>query len=125
MSDQPRMLRLAELWERTSAKGARYFSGFMGDVQLLLFDGGEKEHPTRPGERVHVWRLMAQERDPNRRPQARREQPTRGPATDQAVREQADQAAPEILGSKAERDRAVQQWSERFDARGPDDEVPW
>src|SRR3954451_14230971 len=70
MSD-PRMVKLAELWERTSARGTRYFSGFMGDTQVLLFDGGEKAHPTKPGETVHVWRLMVQERDPARRPQAR------------------------------------------------------
>src|SRR4051794_5463210 len=67
----PRMVKLAELWERTSARGSRYFSGFMGDAQVLLFDGGAKPHPTRPGETVHVWRLMVQERDPARRPQAR------------------------------------------------------
>jgi hypothetical protein len=36
-----------------------------------MFDGGEREHPTRPEETVHVWRLMVQERDPARRPQAR------------------------------------------------------
>src|SRR3954463_8009873 len=66
-----RMVRLAELWERTSARGTRYFSGFLGDAQVLMFDGGEREHPTRPGETVHVWRLMVQERDPARRPQAR------------------------------------------------------
>src|SRR3954454_12927140 len=72
MNGEPRMVRLAELWERTSARGTRYFSGFMGDAQVLLFDGGEREHPTKPGETVHVWRLMVQERDPARRPQARR-----------------------------------------------------
>ncbi len=70
MSDA-RMVKLAELWERTSARGFRYFSGFMGDAQVLLFDGGEKPHPTKPGETVHVWRLMVQERDPARQPQAR------------------------------------------------------
>ena len=70
MSDA-RMVKLAELWERTSARGTRYFSGFMGDAQVLLFDGGERPHPTRPDETVHVWRLMVQERDPARRPQAR------------------------------------------------------
>jgi hypothetical protein len=66
-----RMVKLAELWERTSGRGTRYFSGFMGDAQVLLFEGGEKPHPTRPEETVHVWRLMVQERDPARRPQAR------------------------------------------------------
>ena len=70
MSDA-RMVKLAELWERTSARGTRYFSGFLGDAQVLLFDGGEKPHPTRAGETVHVWRLMVQERDPARQPQAR------------------------------------------------------
>ena len=65
---QPRMVRLAELWERRSAKGATYFSGFLGDAQLVMFDGGEREHPPRPGETVHVWRLFVQERDPARRP---------------------------------------------------------
>ncbi len=65
------MVKLAELWERTSARGTRYFSGSLGDAQILMFDGGERGHPTRPEETVHVWRLMVQERDPARRPQAR------------------------------------------------------
>jgi hypothetical protein len=43
----------------------------MGDTQVLMFDAGEREHPTKPGETVHVWRLMVQERDTARRPQAR------------------------------------------------------
>jgi hypothetical protein len=66
-----RMVRLAELWERTSARGTRYFSSFMGGCQVLMFDGGEQPHPTKPDETVHVWRLMVQERDPARRPQAK------------------------------------------------------
>jgi hypothetical protein len=70
-ANDARMVKLAELWERTSARGTRYFSGFMGDAQVLMFDGGEKPHPTRQGETVHVWRLMVQERDPSRRPQGR------------------------------------------------------
>ena len=37
--------------------------------QVLLFDAGEDPDPTRPGEMVHAWRLMVQERDPARRPQ--------------------------------------------------------
>src|SRR5829696_6295631 len=72
MSDRngdARMVKLTELWERTSAHGTRYFSGFLGDSQILMFDGGERPHPTRPEETVHVWRLMVQERDPTRRPQ--------------------------------------------------------
>jgi hypothetical protein len=72
---QQPVVQLAELWGRTSARGKRYFSGYMGDAQVLLFDGGEKDHPTRPGERVRVWRLMAQERDPNRRPRREEDRP--------------------------------------------------
>ena len=64
------LVKPTSLWERQSAKGTRYFSGFMGDAQILLFDGGEKDHPTRPGEKVRVWRLMVQERDLARRPQS-------------------------------------------------------
>ena len=62
------MVKLTELWERTSSRGTRYFSGFLGDVALVMFDAGERDHPTRPGETVRVWKLMLQERDPARRP---------------------------------------------------------
>jgi hypothetical protein len=60
VSDQQKLVKLTELWERTSARG-----------QLLLFHGGERDRPTRP-EKVHVWRLLVAERDPARRaaPQA-------------------------------------------------------
>ena len=64
----PRMVKLAELWQRTSAKGTEYFSGYMGNTQLLLFKQGEKPHPTRPDETVVAWNLLVQERDPARRP---------------------------------------------------------
>jgi hypothetical protein len=66
-----RMVKLADLWQRRSAKETTYFSGFMGDCQLLLFKEGEHPHPTRPDERVIVWKLCMQERDPARRPSAR------------------------------------------------------
>jgi hypothetical protein len=69
MSDQ-RMIKIATLWERESKAGRKYFSGFMGDTQLLMFDAGEHDHPTKPGERIHTWRLMLAERDPARRPSA-------------------------------------------------------
>jgi hypothetical protein len=70
-----RMVRLMELWERTSAKGTRYFSGFLGDAQVLMFSAGE--HPDRPG--VMLWRLFVQEKDPARRQQARSEPARREP----------------------------------------------
>jgi hypothetical protein len=75
MSDS-RMVKLCDLWQRKSAKGTTYFSGFLGDAQLLLFKDGERPHPTRPDETVIVWKLLVQERDPARRPQIR--QPTPG-----------------------------------------------
>jgi len=83
------MVKIAEMWERTSQNGTKYFSGYAGPVQYLLFDAGEKEHPTRPGERVHVWRLMLQESDPERRPQ-KRDLPTQGQQTHEAMRQRAD-----------------------------------
>jgi hypothetical protein len=33
-----------------------------------MFDGGERDHPSRPGEKIRVWRLMVAERDQDRRP---------------------------------------------------------
>jgi hypothetical protein len=60
-----RMVKLASLWQRNSAKGATYFSGYMGGVQVLLFKEGEKPHPTRPDETVTVWNLLIQEKDQN------------------------------------------------------------
>ena len=68
MTGQPRMVKLCDLWQRKSAKGATYFSGFMGDCQVLLFDGGRQPHPTRPDEQIHVWKLFVQERSPDHRP---------------------------------------------------------
>jgi hypothetical protein len=55
---------LCELWERQSAKGNQYFSGFLGGLSLALLRDGEREHPTRPGQTVMVWKLVAQERQP-------------------------------------------------------------
>jgi hypothetical protein len=55
---------LAELWERQSAKGNQYFSGYWGGLQVALLKDGERPHPTRPDETVVVWRLVAQERQP-------------------------------------------------------------
>jgi hypothetical protein len=69
-----RLVKLADMWQRRSAKGVVYFSGFAGDVQYLLFKEGKKPHPTRPDEEVIVWKLLVQERDTARRPQQRREQ---------------------------------------------------
>jgi hypothetical protein len=65
-----RLVKIATLWQRKSAKGKTYFSGFMGDVQLLMFDGGRQPHPTKPDEQIHIWRLFVQQRDPNRRPKS-------------------------------------------------------
>jgi hypothetical protein len=55
---------LAELWERESAKGNQYFSGYWGNLSVALLRDGERPHPTRPEETIVVWRLVAQERQP-------------------------------------------------------------
>jgi len=54
-------VQLAELWERTSKNGNRYFSGYMGKAQVLLFDQGERQHPKDPAKTVRVWSLVVAE----------------------------------------------------------------
>ena len=66
------MVLLTTVWERTSAAGNRYFSGYLGNSQLLMFDDGEQPHPTRPGETVHVWKVLLQEREAPRQQSATR-----------------------------------------------------
>jgi len=70
------MIKLADLWQRKSAKGSTYFCGYMGDVQVLKFRGSEITRPN--GEVVQTWKLLVQERDPDRRPQ-RKQDDERGP----------------------------------------------
>ena len=69
--DRKPSLTLAELWERRSSAGNTYSAGFMGNVAVALLHDGERENPTRPGEKVTVWRLVAQERQS--RPRGARE----------------------------------------------------
>jgi hypothetical protein len=59
--DRKPLVKLTEVWERTSANGNRYFSGYLGASQF--FEDGKHPHPTRPGETVHVWKVPLQERD--------------------------------------------------------------
>jgi hypothetical protein len=79
-----RLVRIAILWERESRAGRRYFSGFMGDCQILMFQGDENTRDT--GEIVQTWKLMVRERDPDRRPRQRRDLPIRGQSTWDATR---------------------------------------
>jgi hypothetical protein len=48
-----RTVRRAELWENSASKVPHDFSGY--------------SHPTQPREKVDVWRLFVQGRDPTRR----------------------------------------------------------
>jgi hypothetical protein len=118
MTGQARMVKIADMWQRRSAKGITYFSGFMGDVQLLLFKEGKEPHPTRPDEEVIVWKLLIQERDPARRPKRQERPPAhqaeRGIATGEAIAERAARHDP--------RQEAVDEWAGRFDEHGPDEE---
>jgi hypothetical protein len=63
----PNKLKLAELWQRESREGRVYFSGYLGAARVLLLDAGERPHPTREGEMVRIWNLVAQERPPQER----------------------------------------------------------
>jgi hypothetical protein len=122
MSGPARMVKLADLWQRKSTKGTVYFSGFMGDCQILLFKDGKKPHPTRPNEAIIVWKLLVQERDPERRPHQRE----RPPAAEAARGQQTNEALEAVARNwnESERDRHVQELAEQFDQRPPD-EVPF
>jgi hypothetical protein len=84
-------------------------AGYLGPFQLLLFKDGKKPHPTRPDEEVIVWKLLVQERDPERRPKQRQKAPTPletgRTAAHRSPRQDARQAA-----------------AARFDEHGPDGE---
>jgi hypothetical protein len=68
--DQKPSVVLAKLCERQSGKGNAYFSSFLGNVSIALLRDGERPHPTREGETVTVWKLVAQERDRPPKPPA-------------------------------------------------------
>ena len=61
-----RKVKLCELWQRRSASGNIYLTGYWGDLSLVAF-AEERKHP-RTGELLIVWKLLAEERDPSRRP---------------------------------------------------------
>ena len=72
MTDAARMVKLAERCGSAQGRKAanRIFPASWAIASCSSqFDDGE----TRPGERVHVWRLMVQERDADRRPQQPRQ----------------------------------------------------
>ena len=75
-----RMVKLCEFWERTWAKGTRYFSGFMGGCQVSHVRRRGEAAPDAAGRDGARWHLMVQEKDPDRRPQARAEPARREPA---------------------------------------------
>ena len=74
MTGKPQV-KMAELWERESASGNRYFMGYLGGSTLLLFLDGERPHPKGPDETIVVWNLILQGRD-----QAPRQQSPTGTA---------------------------------------------
>jgi hypothetical protein len=121
MTDQRpdnRLVRIATLWERTSSKGRRYFSGFMGDCQLLLFEAGDITRPS--GEVVKTWKLLVQEKDPDRRPQQKHEQPTR---TWDASRDHdlpTGRTVEHRNPREDPRQQRIDELARRFDERGPD-----
>jgi hypothetical protein len=91
MSDHRKpMVKLATLWERTSKAGNLYYSGFLGDAQLLMFRGEEITRDN--GEVVQTWKLLLQEKDRQQSQQPTRDLPIRGkstwraPADDEASR---------------------------------------
>jgi hypothetical protein len=75
--DRKPMVRIATLWERESKAGRKYYSGFLGGAQLLMFRGVEITRDN--GEVVTTWNLLVQERDQAPRQDAPRQAlPERG-----------------------------------------------
>jgi hypothetical protein len=74
------MVRIATLWERESKAGRKYYSGFLGGAQLLMFRGEEITRDN--GEVVQTWNLLVQEREQAPRQDAPRQAlPERGQGT--------------------------------------------
>jgi hypothetical protein len=82
---------LAELWERQSQHGNTCFSGFWGGLSVALLRDGERPHPTRPGEVVTVWKLVAQEREPR---DGRQRPPAKPPEREEASAAPREEAPP-------------------------------
>ena len=127
-------LVLCELWERESKAGRQYYSGFMGNLQLTLLRDGEREHPTRPGEVVKVWRLVGQERQP--RPAAQkppasppeRDAPPAPPAAPSSAgaRPEASQRLQRREGARARQERVSAEIARGYGLEAdPDDEIPF
>jgi hypothetical protein len=130
-------ITLLELWERQSSRGNTYYSGFWGNLSVALLYDGERPHPTREGEVVKVWRLVASERQP--RPAAQK--PVQGaPARDEAPMPPAAPAAagvrPEASqppqrryrpeGKAAQRERVSAEIASSYGLeRDPDDPLPF
>jgi hypothetical protein len=128
---------LCELWERESSRGNVYFSGFLGNLSVALLYDGERPHPTREGEVVRVWRLVASERQPREAaPKAAAKPPERdGPPaaaqgpSDAGARPEASQRPqrryrPE--GKAAQRERVSAEIASSYGLEAdPDDPLPF
>jgi hypothetical protein len=108
---------LCELWERESKAGRQYFSGFMGNLSVALLYDGEREHPTRPGEVVKVWRFVGQERQP--RPAAQK--PAASPPERDAP--PTPPAAPSSAGARPDGSQAPQRRFRREGAHARQERV--
>lgn len=125
-------ITLAELWERTSAAGNRYFAGYLGGLSIALLCDGEREHPTRPGETVVVWRLVAQERPvaARRSPQKRDPAPAGRvappePGSRSGAASGGLRRVPARESAAARRDRAAAETVERLGAGDLNDPIPF
>jgi hypothetical protein len=111
------LIKLTGLWERTrrgNTEGQFYLVGRLGAAKILAFKNHRKESDADPD-----WNLFLTEPTP---PKERRELPTGGQRTYQAMRDKADEAAPAVFGSRADRDRHEQELAARFE---PDTEIPF
>jgi hypothetical protein len=93
MTDAP-LIKLCELWERRrrgNTEGQPYLAGAIGGLKLLIF----KRHD--PGDDGPHWSVFVTARS------ERRDQPTRGQATNEAARENAESWSPQRRTAYAEK----------------------
>jgi hypothetical protein len=101
----------------------------MGGVSVALLFDGEREHPTRAGEVVRVWRLVVQERErpaaPRRSPSEREEAPAPpAVASNAPARPGGSERAYRPGSAAARRDRAERDAIERHGGEGALDGEP-
>jgi hypothetical protein len=58
-------LELMALWENTSAKGTKYWTGRLGNLRVVMFENGNRKSEKEPAMRVYVQEAQKKEDSAN------------------------------------------------------------